>query len=145
MIWKQFPATVLVMALSALDPAVGAQQQDLFKVRLSPVPIDATMRNDVTGSGSASAVLVANRLTITGSFEGLRGPATAARLHQGPRTGIRGSVIGELTVSPALAGRIAGSVELTSAQIAGLQKGAFYIQIHSEKAPDGNLWGWLLK
>jgi hypothetical protein len=23
--------------------------------------------------------------------------------------------------------------------------GRFYIQLHSEKAPEGNLWGWLLR
>jgi hypothetical protein len=27
--------------------------------------------------------------------------------------------------------------------VEGLRKGKFYIQIHSEKAPDGILWGWL--
>jgi hypothetical protein len=26
-----------------------------------------------------------------------------------------------------------------------LRKGMVYVQIHSEGAPDGNLWGWLLK
>jgi len=24
------------------------------------------------------------------------------------------------------------------------KKGNFYVQIHSEKAPAGNLWGWLV-
>jgi len=28
--------------------------------------------------------------------------------------------------------------------VTDLEKGRFYVQLHSEKAPDGNLWGWLL-
>ena len=35
-------------------------------------------------------------------------------------------------------------MELSPVQIADLEKGRLYIQLHSEKAPDGNLWGWLL-
>ena len=27
--------------------------------------------------------------------------------------------------------------------VADLEKGRLYVQLHSEKAPDGNLWGWL--
>ena len=33
---------------------------------------------------------------------------------------------------------------LTAEQIESLKKGRFYVQLSSEKAPDGNLWGWLL-
>jgi hypothetical protein len=28
--------------------------------------------------------------------------------------------------------------------VEALKAGRFYIQLHSERAPDGNLWGWLL-
>jgi len=34
---------------------------------------------------------------------------------------------------------------LTPEQVQSLKKGQLYIQIYSEKAPDGNLWGWLLR
>ena len=40
--------------------------------------------------------------------------------------------------------RSSGTVELTKAQADDLAAGRLYIQIHSQKAPDGNLWGWLL-
>ena len=40
-------------------------------------------------------------------------------------------------------GTISGSVELTATQVADLEKRRLYVQVHSEKAPDGNLWGWL--
>src|SRR6478735_420993 len=41
-------------------------------------------------------------------------------------------------------GTISGSIELTKPQIDDLAAGRLYIQLHSQKAPDGNLWGWLL-
>ena len=50
--------------------------------------------NTVAGAGSASAVLAGTKLTITGTFEGLRSPATAARLHNGLARGVRGAVRG---------------------------------------------------
>ncbi len=39
---------------------------------------------------------------------------------------------------------VSGSFDLTASQVADLEKGRLYVQLHSEKAPDGNLWGWLL-
>ncbi len=90
------------------------------------------------------ATLTGSTLSITGSFEGLRTPATIAQIHQGPLTGVRGAAILDLTISKATSGSLTGSFNLTPVQIENLRKGKLYIQIHSEKAPDGNLWGWLL-
>ena len=101
------------------------------------------MRDAVAGSGSASAVLTGTKLTITGTFEGLRSPATAARVHSGAARGVRGASVAELTVSKATNGhRLTGSLDLTREQVQSLQSGRLYLQISSEKAPDGNLWGW---
>ena len=108
------------------------------------MPIDAAMRTNVTGSGNVSAVLTGTKLSITGAFDGLRTPATVARIHAGPATGVRGPAILDLAVSKAANGSITGSFDLTPAQLESLHRGKLYIQIHSEKAPDGNLWGWLL-
>ena len=71
-------------------------------------------------------------------------PATIAQLHQGPNMGMRGPVVAELTVTKAPAGSISGSVELTPIQAPMFKKGNFYVQIHSEGAPNGHLLGWLL-
>ena len=123
----------------------AVQAEERFKGRLSPVPIDARMRANVTGAGSVSAVLTGTRLSISGTFGGLAGPATVARLHQGVATGVRGPALSELTISKAPSGALSGTVTLTAEQVENLKKGKFYIQIHSEKAPEGNLWGWLLR
>ena len=135
----------LVAALTA--GGVSAQSAKTFKARLSPVPIDVAMQATIAGTGSISAVLTGTKLAITGTFEGLRSPATIAQVHKGPVKGTRGPVAFELTVSKAsdgTSGTLAGTIELTAIQLADLEKGRLYVQVHSEKAPDGNLWGWLL-
>ena len=151
---RRFTATLLCAAIlsvgvACIGPAVAAQNTpsgETFKARLSPVPIDVTMMSTVAGSGSLTATLSGKQLTITGTFEGLRSPATTAQLHRGIK-GIRGPVILDLDlmISKAVKGTLSGSVELTSDQIADLRNGRLYVQIQSERAPDGNLWGWLLR
>ena len=135
---------VAVVVVCFLQPG-AAQNQERFKARLATVPMDGGMRETVAGSGAASAVLTGTKFTITGTFAGLRTPATTARLHGGLAMGVRGTSFADLTVSKAMNGTITGSLDLTPEQLQSLRKGQIYIQISSEKAPDGNLWGWLLK
>ena len=126
--------------------AQNAPAGETFKARLSPVPIDATMMSTVAGFGSITATLSGKQLMITGTFEGLRSPATTAQIHRGMK-GIRGPVILDLdlTISKAVKGTLSGSVELSPDQIVDLRAGRLYVQLQSERAPDGNLWGWLLR
>jgi CHRD domain len=126
--------------------ALTAQQPRTFKARLSPVPLDVAMQATIAGSGSVSAVLTGTKLAITGTFDGLKSPATIARIHKSPVRGVHGPNVFDLTVSKsdAASGTLSGSFDLTAIQVADLEKGRLYVQLHSEKAPDGNLWGWLL-
>ena len=127
--------------------AVGvfAQGSETYKIRLAPVALDAAMKNNIAGLGSVTAVLAGSKLTINGTFEGLKSNATVAHIHQGTAPGVRGPRILDLTVTKAMSGTLAGSFDLTPDQLARLKKGDWYVQIHSEKAPEGNLWGWLYK
>lgn len=140
--WLWLPFVALLGAAGLV-----AQQPKSFKARLSPVPIDLAMQANVAGAGSIAGVLAGNKLALNGTFEGLRGPATIAQIHKSPTRGMRGPVVAELTVAKGAAptsGTITGTIDLTALQLADLDKGLLYIQLHSEKAPDGNLWGWLL-
>lgn len=124
--------------------ATLAGQTPQYRARLSVVPIDIAMQSTIAGSGSATGTVKGSTLTVAGTFSGLKTAATVVRLHRGPRTAMRGPAIGELTVTAATSGTISGSIELTKQQIDDLAAGRLYLQLHSEKAPDGNLWGWLL-
>jgi len=136
--------TAVVLLLGHAARAQNGQTAQTFKARLATVPIDLTMTATVAGSGSLTATLTGKQLTITGTFEGLRSPATTAQIHRGPK-GIRGPAILDLTITRAVKGTIGGTLDLTPEQIADLQDGRLYVQIQSERAPDGNLWGWLLR
>ena len=136
----------LAVILLAGAAALTAQQPKTFKGRLSPVPIDVSMQATIAGSGSVTAVLTGTKLAVTGTFDGLKSPATIAQIHKGPVRGVRGPNVLDLVVSKtdAVSGTISGTFDLNAIQIADLDKGRLYVQLHSEKAPDGNLWGWLL-
>lgn len=125
--------------------ALTAQSQETFKARLSPVAVDTQLVSVITGHGAVSAVLAGTKLTVTGAFDGMLSVATVAHLHLSKATGVPGPVIHELTVSKAMDGKISGSADLTPAEVEALRKGQLYVMVHSTGAPDGNLWGWLLK
>ena len=108
------------------------------------MPIDLAAQSTIAGSGSVTATLKGSTLTINGTFSGLKTPATVVRVHRSPKTGMHGPPIGELKATPETSGTITGSLELTKEQIDDLAAGRLYIQLHSQKAPEGNLWGWLL-
>jgi hypothetical protein len=129
--------------LLSSQTAVRAQGAKTYKARLSPVPVVAYTPT-VTGSGSVTATLTGTKLSISGTFQGLNTPATVARIHKSPKPGIRGPMLFDLTVSNGTSGTIGGTLDLTAAQVQELAQGRYYVQLHSEKAPEGNLWGWLL-
>ena len=136
-----------VLAVAALAPVAAqsgqAQSGQTFVARLATVPIMADEQVNVSGRGTATAVLEGRTLTVSGKFEGLRTPATAARIHLAPRAA-RGPAFADLKVSSGTSGTITGTVDLTPPQLQALERRSLYIQLHSQKAPDGNLWGWLL-
>src|SRR5271169_2346401 len=114
----------IMLALVCFGVMVSAQNaEEKFKTRLSPVPIEASKRTEITGSGSVSAVLAGTKLSITGTFDGMQGAATVAHVQQGVATGVRGPVISDLDVSHAIDGKITGTITLTPEQVESLRKG----------------------
>jgi CHRD domain len=140
------PALALlpVAAFLLFTSLLAAQSGETFKARLSPVPINVSMLSTVAGTGSLTATLNGKKLTIQGTFEGLRSPATTVQIHRSPK-GIPGPSILDLMVTKAEKGTVSGTVDLSPDQIEDLRNGRLYVQIQSQGAPDGNLWGWLLK
>jgi hypothetical protein len=145
MSWRQVATAFVVSAgLAWFGVPSMAQAGNVFKGRLSKVPVDAKMVPIIIGVGEATGTLNGSRVAINGKFEGLGSPATVARLHEAKYRGIHGPVIGELDVTKAATGTVTGQVNLTPAQITSLREGKLYVQIHSEKGPEGHLWGFLL-
>ncbi|MEQ1947334.1 MAG: CHRD domain-containing protein [Bryobacteraceae bacterium] len=135
---------LLLAAVTCVIPGI-AQNTESYKLRLAPVATDIAMRENIAGSGMVTATLAGSKLTLSGTFEGMKGNATMAHIHQGTAAGVRGPKLLDLTVTKAMGGNLSGTFDLTPEQLDALKKGKWYVQIHSEKAPDGNLWGWILK
>ncbi len=131
----------LVMAVALATPAMA---DDSFDFRLSPGPRLVGTRADSSGSGRVAAKLEGSSLSLSGSYRGLLGLPTSARLLMGSAPGVRGPQIATLTISPAVSGNLGGSIKLNSAQLAAFHKGGLYVEIDSAEAPEGDLWGWVM-
>ena len=99
--------------------------------------------NDTGGTGTVQATLDtdAKAFSWTIEYSGLTGDATAAHFH-GPAAADANAppvvpIEGNL-VSP-----IAGTATLTDAQIADLQNGMWYFNVHTAQYPDGEIRGQL--
>ena len=145
MAWWVKVAVSCQLAVAAWSlPALAATAS--YETVLGPTPINHSTKVTLTGEGAAIATLNGDTLKISGTFQGLSGPATDAHVMMGEGIGIPGNPILNLTASPGASGTIDGTFRLTKAQAAALRAGRLYIQVNSQKgpAPDGNLWGWLL-
>jgi len=143
MTFSRFVAAIVLTSVGLGGVVVVAQTTETYKARLSTVPVEAATAAGLTGSGSAAVTLNGTTLSVAGTFQGLQTPATAARVHVGPR-GMRGPAVLDLVITKAQKGTISGTFTLTPAQVDHLRRGRLYIQVYSEKAPEGNLRGWIL-
>jgi hypothetical protein len=131
-----------VLLLSVPMPAMADSAK--YVAMLDPAPLTFATRNDVAGTGSVTAELSGNTLIVNGSFDGLPSPATTAQLRSGLLMGVPGEAFADLTVPHSPGGTVAASVKVSRAVIAALKRGGLYVQLNSEKAPNGNLWGWFV-
>jgi hypothetical protein len=94
----------------------------------------------VKGSGDVMAMLDGKTFTYTVNYKDLTGPATAAHFHDASAPGGNGPPIVPATVTPMT---IKGTATLTDAQIADLNAGKVYFNIHTAANPGGEIRGTL--
>ena len=132
-------SAILAGLLSA--PAFAAE---IYQANLGPMPLDQANRATKLGRGEATATLDGNILIVGGNFIGLPSPATKAHLYISPHIGVPGGDGFDLVVTEAVNGTVSGQLVLNAQQKTAFRTGRLYVQIDSEKAPTGNLWGWLM-
>jgi hypothetical protein len=115
-------------------------QQITFKADLAPGPGIAS-----SGKGMATASLDTKTKTLTWTvdYSGLSGPATAAHIHGPADPGANAGIVVPFTGN--LASPIKGSATLTDAQIAQLEAGKWYVNIHTEANKPGEIRGQLVR
>ena len=131
------------LAFAAAVAFSGPAFAEKFKATLdgkSEVPA-----NTGTGTGTADIDYDAasKKMTYKLSYSGLSGPATAAHFHGPAEAGKNAGVavaIPNATSSPA-----EGSATLTDAQAADLTAGKYYVNVHTQANPGGEIRGQVTK
>jgi hypothetical protein len=92
----------------------------------------------VKGSGDVTAMLDGKTLTYTANYKDLTGPAVAAHFHNASAPGGNGPPVVPAVVTPS---PIKGTATLTDAQIADLNAGKWYFNVHTTANPGGEIRG----
>ncbi len=130
-------ATALVAA--ACLSAVSQAQLVNLTATLSGAQETPPTPSTATGTGCFTFDTTTNTVTWNVQFSGLLAAQTAAHLHQGA-PGVAGPVIVPIpNGSPST-----GSASLTPAQAASLLAGNFYVNIHTNAFPGGEIRGQML-
>ena len=133
--WLSFGFLAVVLVWSTAQA-----EQINFKADLAPAPGVSS-----SGKGTATGSLDTNTKTLTWTvdYSGLSGPATAAHIHGPADPGANAGIV--VPFSGNLASPIKGSATLTDAQIAQLEAGKWYVNIHTEANKPGEVRGQLLR
>ena len=101
-------------------------------------------RNSTPGSGRLDATLdkKTNLMTWTVSYAGLTSPVKAGHFHGPAAAGANAPVVIPFTGS--LETPVSGSSTLTSAQVADLMSGKWYVNLHTATSPGGEIRGQLI-
>ena len=97
-----------------------------------------------TGTGTATVTLdpATKAVTYNVTYSGLTGPAAAAHIHCGAAAGANAGVA---VAFKSAASPITGSATMTDAQIADLEAGKCYVNVHTAANKGGELRGQLQK
>lgn len=135
-------STIAAAGMAAIMLAAGPALAEMmtFKTELKggmEVP-----PNDSAASGTADIKVdtEAKKITWTLTHSGLSGDATAAHFHGPAAAGANAGPVIDITANMA-----SGSADLSDAQLADLQAGMLYVNVHTAKFPDGEIRGQVMK
>jgi len=111
-----------------------------FKANLAPGP---GITSSGKGNATASLDTATKMLTWTVDYSGLSGPVTAAHIHGPADPGANAGIVVPFTGN--LASPFKGSATLTDAQIAQLEGGKWYVNLHTEANKGGEIRGQLMR
>jgi Cu/Zn superoxide dismutase len=133
---KKFWIASIVLA-GALAPgcATMAPKTQAYTATLAAEP---GITSSGKGTGAFTFDPATKVLTYTVQYEGLTGPAAAAHIH-GPAD--PGASAGVVVPFASAASPITGTATLTDAQVAELQAGKYYVNIHTAANRGGEIRG----
>jgi hypothetical protein len=121
----------------------GAQAETLmFHATLNAATEVPPKASPGTGTLEATLDTASKTLTYTTTYSGLTGPATMEHFHGPALAGVNAPVVVPFK-DPASGSK--GSTTLTDAQIADLQAGKWYVNVHTAANPGGEIRGQVMQ
>lgn len=130
----------LVAATATLPYAQAAMVA--YKATVSGTSEVPPVNSPGKGTAEVNADSTTNQVSWRVEFTGLSGPATAAHIHCGAAAGANAGVavpLGNNPTSP-----LTGSGSMTPVQMADLQAGKCYVNVHTAADPGGEIRGQLM-
>jgi hypothetical protein len=126
---------VAVAAASLLIAGAASAQMAHYSAKLAGA-------SGVKGTGELTAMLDGKTFTYSATYKDLTGPVVAVHFHNAATPGGNGPPVVPATASPS---PIKGTATLTDAQIADLNAGKWYFNIHTAANPGGEIRGTVTK
>jgi CHRD domain-containing protein len=130
-----------VFTVGCLSAASAAMMD--FQATMSGKSEVPPTASNASGDVLATLDTSTKKLSYTISYFGLSGPATAAHFHGPAAPGANAGVAVPIGTNPA--SPVTGSVTLTDAQIADLEAGKWYANVHTEANKGGEIRGQLMR
>lgn len=131
-------ATTAFLAFGALAAAPAWAETKSFRADLTGASVVPPVETQATGSAEVTVDTEAKTVSWTVTVEGLSGEPTAAHIHGPAAEGENAGPVIDMS-----AAMMAGSGEITDEQIADLEAGNYYVNVHTEANPDGEIRGQL--
>ncbi len=132
--------TALAAAACAALAVPASAEMVKYSADLTSGAVVPPTDSSATGTADVTVDTDANTASWTVSYEGLTGDATAAHIHGPASEGENAGPV--IDMSGAI---MEGEGEITADQISELEDGKYYVNIHTEENPDGEIRGQLSK
>ena len=138
--------TALVLGLLAASAAWPTAQAAVvtYKAALSSASEVPPVQGAGTGSASVNVDAASKEISWRVEYSGLSGAAAAAHIHCGAAAGANAGVAVPLGAGASWASPLQGSGKLTDAQLADLQAGKCYVNVHTAANKGGEIRGQLM-
>ena len=137
---------VVSLALATALSAGVASAQSTYEAFLTGLGENPPNASPATGIGTVVLNAAQNQITVDENWSGLLAPATASHIHGPGGAGTNAAVVFPFTGVPAAtSGAIPEQTfAITPTQVAWLQSGYLYMNVHTSVFPGGEIRGQLL-
>ncbi len=133
-------ALMAAVAVTLAAPAAFAETRD-WTAELAPATNASGEVSEAKGMAEGNVDTETGKVTWTVTYEGLTGPATAMHFHGPAGDGEDGPVALPIDTSEGSTSPVEGEAEATPEQIAEMEGGMWYVNVHTDANPGGEIRG----